>query len=64
MASEAQMTQEPPVTLSDQQKRARRLRNIAIGLSLFGLVATFYLATIVKFGPRLMDRPIINVNTK
>ena len=40
------------------------MRNIAIGVSLFALVATFYAATIVKFGPKLMDRPILNVNTK
>ena len=52
------------VELNDAQKRARKFRNIAIGLCLFGLVAAFYAATIVKFGPRLMDRPIISLDTK
>ncbi len=52
------------VELNEQQRRARRMRNIAIGLCLFALVAVFYTATIVKFGPRLMDRPIISLDTK
>lgn len=52
------------IELSDQQKRARRMRNIAIALGLFAMVAAFYAATIVKFGPRLMDRPIINLETR
>lgn len=52
------------VELTDRQKRARRKRNVAIGLSLFVMVAIFYAATIVKFGPRLMDRPIINLETR
>ena len=52
------------VELNDKQRSARRRRSIAIGLCLFALVAVFYTATIVKFGPRLMDRPIINLDTK
>ncbi len=64
VAREGRMDDAPPVELTQQQQRARRLRNIAIGLGLFALVATFYTATIVKFGPKLMDRPIINVHTK
>ena len=42
------------IELSDEQKRARRMRNIAIGGCLLGLVAIFYVATIVKIGPAMM----------
>ncbi len=44
------------VTLTDSQKRARRSRSIAIGLALFALVVIFYIATIAKFGPAILDR--------
>ncbi|MDD9910680.1 MAG: hypothetical protein OXR62_13445 [Ahrensia sp.] len=63
-AREGRFDDAPPVELTDRQRRARRARNIAIALGLFAMVATFYIATITKFGPRLMDRPIINVNTQ
>lgn len=46
------------VTLTDRQKKARRSRNIAIGLALAALVIIFYLATIAKFGPAILDRPL------
>ncbi len=44
------------VTLTDAQKKARRSRSIAIGLSLAALVLIFYLATIIKMGPAFFDR--------
>lgn len=44
------------VTLTDKQKRAQRSRSIAIGLSLAALVVIFYIATIAKFGPAILDR--------
>ncbi|MCR5858737.1 hypothetical protein [Mesorhizobium sp. J428] len=44
------------VTLSPAQKKARRSRNVAIGLALGVLVILFYVATIVKFGPAILDR--------
>ncbi|SES13293.1 hypothetical protein [Rhizobium sp. NFR03] len=37
------------ITLTPAQRRARRGRNIALGLVLFGLVALFYVVTLVKF---------------
>ncbi len=46
------------LTLTDSQKKARRSRNIAIGLALAALVIIFYLATIAKFGPAILDRPL------
>ncbi|MBU0585052.1 MAG: hypothetical protein KKB66_06785 [Alphaproteobacteria bacterium] len=44
------------VTLTASQKRARRSRSVAIGLALFALVIIFYVATIAKFGPGILDR--------
>lgn len=45
------------VTVTDAEKSARRRRNIAIAICLFGMVAMFYVATIAKFGPGIIDRP-------
>jgi hypothetical protein len=39
-----------------KQKQARRSRNIAIGLALAALVVLFYIATIFKFGPQILER--------
>ena len=51
------MTDEPEfVTLTDRQKKARRSRSVAIGLALFAMVIIFYVATIAKFGPAILDR--------
>ncbi len=44
------------VTLTASQKRARRSRSVAIGLALFAMVVIFYVATIAKFGPAILDR--------
>lgn len=52
------------VALSDKQMAARKRRNVAIALGLAALVVIFYASTVVKFGPKLMDRPIINIGTK
>ncbi len=61
---EAELIKGEGVTLTAAQQRARRNRNVAIGICLFAMVAIFYAATVVKFGPRLMDRPIISLGTK
>ncbi|MDX3925535.1 MAG: hypothetical protein QHC90_06965 [Shinella sp.] len=37
------------VTLNEKQKKSRRARSIAIALTLGGLVALFYVITLVKF---------------
>jgi hypothetical protein len=44
------------VSLTDRQRRARRSRSVAIGLGLAAMVVIFYVATIVKFGPGILDR--------
>ncbi len=37
------------VNLTENQKKARRGRNIALGTVLLGLVVLFYIVTLVKF---------------
>ncbi|MEX3007948.1 hypothetical protein [Hoeflea sp. TYP-13] len=46
------------VSLTDKQKKARRRRSIAIALVLAALVVLFYIATVIKFGPAILDRPL------
>ena len=46
------------VTLTEAQQKARRSRSLAIGIGLAVLVVVFYLATIVKFGPAILDRAL------
>ena len=46
------------IVLTEEQKRRRRARNIAIALVLGGLVVLFYVLTIVKLGPGVMNRPM------
>ncbi|MET3793086.1 hypothetical protein [Aquamicrobium terrae] len=46
------------VDLTEQQKKARRRRSIAIGLALAALVVIFYVATLAKFGPAVLNRPL------
>ena len=46
------------VPLTERQAKARRMRSIAIAGSLLVLVAAFYAATVVKFGPKILDRPM------
>ncbi len=40
------------VKLNEAQKRSRRGRNIALGLTLAALVVLFYIITIIKIGGR------------
>jgi hypothetical protein len=42
------------IVLTPKQMRNRRLRNIAIGLSVGLLAALFYAITIVKLGPGIL----------
>ena len=44
------------VNLTESQKKARRSRSVAIGLGLFALVVIFYVATLARFGPGILDR--------
>ena len=38
------------ITLTPEQQRSRRVRNVAIGLAVGALVLLFYVITIVKLG--------------
>jgi len=51
-------TPEPGVVLTEEQKRRRRARSIAIALALGALVVLFYIVTIVKLGPDVLNRPL------
>ena len=46
------------IVLTEEQKRRRRARNIALALVLGALVVLFYVLTIVKLGPGVMNRPM------
>lgn len=45
-------------TKAAARERQRRGRSIAIALALGALVLLFYLVTIVKLGPGVMERPL------
>ncbi len=45
------------IVLSDEQRRTRRARSIAIALALGALVILFYVVTLVK-GPAVLNRPL------
>lgn len=42
----------------EEWQRRRKMRSIAIGLALFALVVLFYVATIVRLGGNVMNRPL------
>ena len=46
------------IVLSVEQKRRRRARSIAIASVLGFLVLLFYVVTIVKLGPNVLNRPL------
>ncbi len=50
--------QDEGIKLTDEQRKKRRSRSIAIAAVLGALVVLFYIVTIVKLGPGVMDRPL------
>ena len=46
----------PRITLTPEQAKARRARNIAIGLAVGFLVIVFYAVTIIKLGPAVFHK--------
>ncbi|TWI87617.1 hypothetical protein JM93_02184 [Roseibium hamelinense] len=53
------MTQENDgVKLTAEQTKRRRSRSIAIAFALGALVVLFYVVTIVKMGPEIMNRAL------
>ena len=41
-----------------ERERRRKMRSIAIALALGGLVILFYVATLVRLGGNVMNRPL------
>lgn len=54
--TENKIMHEEGIVLTDAQKKSQRARNIAIGIALGGLVVLFYGATVIKFGPEMLER--------
>jgi hypothetical protein len=52
------MKEEEGIRLTEEQRRRQRARSVAIGVALAILVALFYVVTIVKLGPGVMNRPM------
>lgn len=50
--------EEGRISLTPAQQKARRARSVAIALALAALVIVFYVATIAKFGPAILDRAL------
>jgi hypothetical protein len=46
------------IVLTDEQRRRRRARSIALGIVLAALAILFYVVTVVKLGPNVLNRPI------
>jgi len=46
------------VELTEQQKKARRSRSVALAVVLAVLAVLFYVVTIIKVGPGIFDRPM------
>lgn len=44
------------IELTPEQKQRRRMRNVAIGALLLGLVVLFYVVTIVRLGGNVAER--------
>ena len=53
------MEHEPKgIVLTEEQRRRRKRRSLALALVLAGLAILFYVVTIVKLGPQVMNRPL------
>ncbi len=51
-------TESRGVRLTAEQAKSRRQRNIAIGLAVGFFALLFYVVTIAKLGPGVLDRPL------
>lgn len=46
------------IELTEQQKKARRSRSVALAIVLAVLAVLFYVVTIIKVGPGIFNRPM------
>jgi hypothetical protein len=53
-----QPNHEDGIVLTPEQQRSRRNRNIAIGLAVGFCAILFYVVTIAKLGPGVLNRPM------
>jgi predicted nucleic acid-binding Zn ribbon protein len=53
-----EQSSEDGIVLTEEQKRRRRARSIALALVLGALALLFYVVTIVKLGPGVLNRPL------
>ncbi|MBS7539290.1 hypothetical protein [Ancylobacter lacus] len=58
MANTPKDPRDPGVVLTPEQKRRQRSRSIAIAVVLGALCVLFYVVTIVKLGPNVLNRPL------
>jgi hypothetical protein len=49
---------EDGIKLTEEQQKRRKARSRAIALALAGMVLLFYVVTIVKLGPGVLQRPL------
>ena len=49
---------DPGIRLTPEQEKARRQRNIAIGIAIGLLVVIFWAVTIVRLGGSVLQRPM------
>lgn len=56
--SEQQPQQPVPAPFSPEDMARRRRRSIALALVLGGLVIFFFVVTLVKTGPAILNRPL------
>ncbi len=52
------MNEEDGIRPTEEQRRRQKARSVAIAVVLAVLVALFYLVTIVKLGPGILNRPL------
>ena len=44
--------------MTEEERKSRKKRSIAIAASLVGLVVLFYLVTVFKLGANILSRPL------
>ena len=52
------MSDDDGIRQTEEQKKRQRNRSLAIGLAIAGLVLLFYVITLVKMGPGVLNRPL------
>jgi hypothetical protein len=52
------MDEEEGIRPTEEQRRRQRARSVAIAVALGVVVVLFYLVTIVKLGPGVVERPL------